>query len=300
LYDPDSEEDVAMAVDGADLVLVHEWTAPPVISALSRMKKGSARFVLLFHDTHHRSLSRTREMEAFDLSGFDGVLAFGDVIRSWYDRRGWSGRTWTWHEAADTTVFYPRSAGDARGGVVWIGNWGDDERNAELTTYLMEPVQRLRLAGSVYGVRYPAEAVTALTRAGLRFHGRAPNHHVPAIYARHAVTVHVPRRPYTTALPGIPTIRVFEALACGIPLVSAPWQDVEGLFTAGEDFLMAHSGDEMRRNLRDLTNDRDYAAGLAVRGLRTIRERHTCAHRVDELMGVVASLGASAERSHAI
>ena len=37
------------------------------------------------------------------------------------------------------------------------------------------------------------------------------------------------------ALPGIPTIRVFEALACGIPLVSAPWQDEEGLFRPGEE-----------------------------------------------------------------
>ena len=35
---------------------------------------------------------------------------------------------------------------------------------------------------------------------------------------RFKATVHVPRRPYVKALPGIPTIRVFEALACGIPL----------------------------------------------------------------------------------
>jgi spore maturation protein CgeB len=45
------------------------------------------------------------------------------------------------------------------------------------------------------------------------------------------------------ALPGIPTIRVFEALACGIPLVSAPWDDAEGLFRPGEDFLVARDGD---------------------------------------------------------
>ena len=40
------------------------------------------------------------------------------------------------------------------------------------------------------------------------------------MFARYRVTVHVPRRPYVAALPGIPTIRPFEALACGIPLVS--------------------------------------------------------------------------------
>ena len=49
--------------------------------------------------------------------------------------------------------------------------------------------------------------------------------------------MHVPRGPYAEALPGIPTIRVFEALACGIPLVSAPWDDCEGLFQPGRDYL---------------------------------------------------------------
>lgn len=52
-------------------------------------------------------------------------------------------------------------------------------------------------------------------------------------FAQFKVTIHVPRRPYTQALPGIPTIRLFEALACGIPLIGAPWDDVEGLFTPG-------------------------------------------------------------------
>ena len=63
------------------------------------------------------------------------------------------------------------------------------------------------------------------------------------------MTVHVPRRPYATALPGVPTIRIFEALACGIPLVSAPWSDCENLFTPGEDFLFASNGKEMRKHL---------------------------------------------------
>jgi spore maturation protein CgeB len=87
-------------------------------------------------------------------------------------------------------------------------------------------------------------------------------------------------------LPGIPTIRVFEALACGIPLVSAPWHDAEGLFSPGEDFLVARDGDEMRRHLEALLADPDRAAALAERGRRTVLARHTCAHRVDELLAI--------------
>jgi spore maturation protein CgeB len=92
-------------------------------------------------------------------------------------------------------------------------------------------------------------------------------------------------------LPGIPTIRVFEALACGIPLVSAPWSDAEGLFSPGDDFLVARNGAEMRRHLHDVLNDPDLARSLASRGLQTIRERHTCAHRVDELLAICAEIG---------
>jgi spore maturation protein CgeB len=93
------------------------------------------------------------------------------------------------------------------------------------------------------------------------------------------------------ALPGIPTIRPFEALACGIPLVSAPWDDVEGLFTPGEDFLVAKSGREMQRHLDDVLHDPALAASLREHGLATVRARHTCGNRVDELLAICGELG---------
>jgi spore maturation protein CgeB len=96
----------------------------------------------------------------------------------------------------------------------------------------------------------------------------------------------VPRRPYVEALPGIPTIRVFEALACGIPLVCSPWDDAENLFTPGKDYLVARNGREMTRQLRDLLNDGETASHLSIHGLKAIRARHTCAHRVDELLAI--------------
>jgi spore maturation protein CgeB len=114
------------------------------------------------------------------------------------------------------------------------------------------------------------------------------------VFARHFATVHVPRRFYATLLPGIPTIRVFEALACGIPLASAPWEDTEGLFRPGEDFLVAKDGAEMERHLRALAHDADLRRALAANGLATVRSRHSCAQRADELLIVLARLGAGA------
>ena len=286
--------DPAALVDGADLVIVHEWNDPAFVAAIGRLRANGARFRLLFHDTHHRAVSDPDAMRRYDLSGFDGVLAFGATLAEVYRGWGWGARVFVWHEAADIRLFRPPSHEHPRSGAVWIGNWGDGERSAELESFLLAPTAALGLALDVHGVRYPAEARAMLFRFGARYHGWVANHRAPEIFASHILTMHVPRRFYATVLPGIPTIRVFEALACGIPLVSAPWDDVEHLFTPGADYLVARDGAEMQRQLSALMHDGTLRASLAAHGLATIASRHTCAHRVDELLGIVRRFGAAA------
>jgi spore maturation protein CgeB len=292
--------DPAELVDGADVVIVHEWNDHGLVAALGALRQRGARFTLLFHDTHHRAVSAPEEMRAYDLSGYDGVLAFGEALSRVYRDWGWGDRVWTWHEAADIRRFFP-VAGE-RAGLVWIGNWGDGERTAEIENFLLAPARDAGLPLDIYGVRYPAEGEAMLKRYGARYHGWAPNAGAPALFARALATVHVPRRYYTTILPGIPTIRVFEALACGIPLVSAPWDDAEGLFSPGEDFLFAPDRAAMTQTLAALRDDADLRTRLAQSGRETILARHTCAHRVDELIAILGEIGApslSAARSTA-
>jgi spore maturation protein CgeB len=293
------EADLAPFVEGADLVIVHEWNSPRVVAALGRMRRDGGDFQLLFHDTHHRAVSAPHEMRAYDLDAYDGVLAFGAALAEVYRRWDWGGRVWTWHEAADVRRFHPSAEDSERAGLVWIGNWGDGERTAELESFLLRPAREVGLPLDIHGVRYPRAAREMLDRYGAAYHGWAANAAAPGIFARHLATVHVPRRYYAEALPGIPTIRVFEALACGIPLVSAPWRDAENLFTPGEDYLVARSGAEMTRHLAALRDDAGLRADLAEHGLATIRARHTCAHRVDELLRIAASLGAPVELRNA-
>ena len=282
--------DLDRELDGADLVLVHEWNAHALVERIGRHRREAGDYRLLFHDTHHRSVTDAASMAAYRLDGYDGVLAFGEPVREIYVRRGWANRVWTWHEAADTRVFRPLPGNTKRGDLVWIGNWGDDERTAELYEFLMGPVQALGLSAEVFGVRYPPTAKQALRGAGIQYGGWLPNYRVPETYSRFRVTVHIPRRPYVEALPGIPTIRPFEAMACAIPLVSAPWNDVEGLFETGTDYLVARNGEEMRLQLRRLLNEPAMARELAESGYRRILARHTCAHRVDELMRICTEI----------
>lgn len=282
--------DIDAAVDGADVVVVHEWNEPWLVAALGRARARGGRFRLLFHDTHHRAVSDPAGLDAFELDAYDGVLAFGEAIREIYAARGWSGRVWTWHEAADTDLFRPIPDAEQAGDLVWIGNWGDDERGHELREFLIEPVADLRVHARVHGVRYPTLALEELRSAGIRYAGWVANAEVPDVFARHRVTVHVPRRYYAERLPGIPTIRVFEALACGVPLVSAPWRDSEGLFRAGTDFLFARDGAEMKRRLSELLADPDLRESLSRHGRETILQRHTCDHRARELVGICEAL----------
>src|SRR5690606_18963895 len=111
--------------------------------------------------------------------------AFGRVLRDLYLQRGWTQRCWTWHEAADTRIFRPIADEPRQGDLVWVGNWGDDERTAELHEFLLDPVKALGLVAQVHGVRYPAEAQAALKAAGITYGGWLANYQAPRLFARY-------------------------------------------------------------------------------------------------------------------
>jgi spore maturation protein CgeB len=288
--------DLEQALDGVELVLVHEWNDPELVRQIGHLRRNGGRFCLLFHDTHHRMVTDPSSMRAYDLSAFDGILAFGKVLADLYEQSGWRGKVFVWHEAVDPRVFRP-IPGPHEGDLVFVGNWGDDERTAELEEFLLEPARALGLRTRVHGVRYPASGLSALAAAAVEYGDWIPNFRVPHVFGRFKLTVHIPRSPYVRALPGIPTIRPFEALACGIPLVCSSWDDSEGLFQTGRDFLMASTGSAMKEHMRMLLADPAAASELAAHGRRTVLARHTCAHRVDELLRIVDALRWSRSQS---
>lgn len=285
-------------LEGTDLIIVHEWNDHDLVARLGAYRKSKQNCRILFHDTHHRSVTDPQSMSVYDLGNYDGVLAFGEVVKQIYEKNSWVERAYVWHEAADTRVFRPVSSNSLSGDMVWIGNWGDEERSAELKEFLFDPVKELGLNCRIHGVRYPSGALGELQKSGIKYGGWIPNYRVPVLFSRFRLTVHIPRRPYVEKLAGIPTIRPFEALACGIPLICSPWQDSEGLFTPGEDFLMAADGKEMTEYIRMVLYDRDFAGRMARKGRDTVLRRHTCAHRVDELFDICRDLGIMSDRCH--
>jgi spore maturation protein CgeB len=82
-------------------------------------------------------------------------------------------------------------------------------------------------------------------------------------------------------------------------MISSPWHDEENLFSPGRDFLVARNGEQMTELLRELLADEKKRERIAQHGLSTIRQRHTCAHRVEELLDIYHQLKPAAESREA-
>jgi spore maturation protein CgeB len=295
--------DLDAALADADVVIAHEWNDPALLRRLGEHRAQTRSYKLLFHDAPHRSLQQPLEARSRALSRYDGVLASSDGLRRMYETRGWAANVWTWRDAVDTRIFRPsRATGASSQGqghpvrsldLIWIGTWGSAERASELDEFLIEPVRALGLRARFYGARYPQEALNTLRAAGIDYGGWIPDFSIPAALAAARFAVNVPRRMRADGLPHTPAIRVLEALACAVPVVTAPWDECEQMFTPDVDLLVAHDGSDMERRMVALHSDPEFARFIGANGYQTVVSRHTCEHRVQELLAICHELGAA-------
>ena len=78
-----------------------------------------------------------------------------------------------------------------------------------------------------------------------------------------------------------PSVRLFEAAACGVPIISDWWDGLDTLFTPGKEILVARSPDDTLRYLRETSEEDRKAIGRRAR--RRVLAEHTAAHRAAEL-----------------
>ena len=275
--------DLDVALQDADIVLVNQSADAVIIDAVGRKRAGGANFRAFFHDTHYEI------SDALDLSAYDAILTISDSLRDAWLRHG-ARNVYTWHEAADVRILRPlreRTQTNAlmKRDLVWVGDWRRGLAHfPELETMVFEPIKQLGLDADIYGVGYPQHVLDDLALHDVRCRGWAATYDMSEIFSQFYLTVNIPRGPT------IPTLRMYEAMACGIPLISLPWDDTDGLFTRGKDYLVVDDQQDMIRRLRDLLSDFEMADALAHHARDTILEKHTCAHRVDELMKIYLAL----------
>jgi spore maturation protein CgeB len=270
-----------------DVAIVHEWNDARVVRLVGTLSRELG-VRALFHDTHYRVVLDDEWRAQLGLDQFEGIVAYSPSVAERYRSLGFQNVS-VLHEAADTTVYAPLDLPKTTD-VVFVGNYGDGDRSDELEDFVFGPRLSLpTLSYAVYGVRYPESVITRFNNGlDINYRGWLPNVEVPAVYSAARVVLHVPRRQYVELLPGTPTIRVFEALATGACLISLPWQDTEGLFSAGVDYAVAHSPAEMRDLIAWLCADDAARESFGKHGRETILARHTCDHRADQLLELVA------------
>jgi len=170
----------------------------------------------------------------------------------------------------------------------YLGTYSDDRQPA-LDTLLLEPARQWRRgAFAVVGALYPDDIVWPPNV--YRETHISPREHA-AFYARQCLTLNITREEMKKR--GFsPSVRLFEAGACGAAIVSDWWVGLSELFVPGREVLISESADQTLRYLRDQPKSRLAEIGLAAR--RRILAEHTAEHRAIQLENYLKEIDANA------
>jgi spore maturation protein CgeB len=185
--------------------------------------------------------------------------------------------------SVDPTLYYPEPA-PSRWDLGYMGTYSED-RQPGLDRLLVEPARtwpegRFVIAGPQYPktIRWP--------RNVRRIQHLPPQRHRRFYNAQH-FTLNLTRADMVTA--GFsPSVRLFEAAACGTPIISDHWDGIESVFEPGREILVARSSREVLEWVRDLPESERREIGR--RAFDRVLAQHTAAHRAAELEGYALEL----------
>jgi spore maturation protein CgeB len=178
--------------------------------------------------------------------------------------------------SADLDLYRPQPA-EAKWTLGYLGTFSED-RQPQLEKLLLRTARELAnsqfvVAGSKYPdrLRWPAnvERIQHLT----------PHDH-PRFYAQQRFTLNVTRSDMRS-LGFSPSVRLFEAAACGTPIISDRWPGIETIFAPSSEILLAANAGEVIGILSEMPEDR--RRSTAERARQRILRDHTPAHRARQL-----------------
>jgi len=179
---------------------------------------------------------------------------------------------------------YPRARDQRRWDLGYLGTYSDD-RQPQVEALLIAPARRARdrdfvVAGPGYpdSIRWPPNVA--------RRQYLPPAQH-PAFYGAQRFTLNITRAHMRRA-GWSPSVRLFEAAACGVPVISDRWPGIEEIFTPGEEILVADSADDVLLFLERLTDAE--AAAIGARARKRVLREHTAARRVEQLEKLVQAV----------
>jgi spore maturation protein CgeB len=159
----------------------------------------------------------------------------------------------------------------------YLGTYSAD-RQPKLQRLLVDVARRApELNFCIAGPQYPADLDWPANVE--RLEHVCPGDH-PAFYAASRFTLNVTRSDMIAA-GWSPSVRLFEAGACGVPIISDAWEGLDAFFHPGRDILLAEEARDVLRVLRHTSEAERRALGAA--GRRRILGAHTADHRAEEL-----------------
>ncbi|MFT3917276.1 MAG: glycosyltransferase [Anaeromyxobacteraceae bacterium] len=282
------------AIRQADLVVVGSYVQEGV--AVGRLVQELARGVTAFYDIDTPVTLAALErgdcayLSAALVPGYDLYLSFtgGPALARLEGRLG-APRARALYCSADPELHRP-SAAPPRYDLGYLGTYGADRQPA-LDALLCEPARRRPgLACVVAGAQYPPSIAWPANVA--RVEHLPPAEHA-AFYASQRFTLNVTRADMVRA-GWSPSVRLFEAAACGVPVISDPWPGLSSVFAPGRELLVAHGAADVIEVLDTMPEEARRALGERAR--RRVLAEHTAAHRAEALEGYVAEARAPGRR----
>ena len=283
------------AIEHADLVVLGSYV--PDGASVADFVLRTARGCTAFYDIDTPvTLAALRRGESSYLNraqipGFDLYLSFtgGPTLRT-LERLFGARRARPLYCSVDPELYQPDLTAGADHDCGYLGTYSED-RQETVERLLLEPARRWPAGRFVIaGPQYPASM--SLPANVARITHLAPSRH-RGFYNRMRFTLNVTRRDMILAGYS-PSVRLFEAAACGTPVISDEWPGLPEFFTPGEEILIARSADESLGYLRGLPEAERRAIGERARA--RILQRHTSAHRARELEQYAAEVQAGMPR----
>jgi Uncharacterized protein conserved in bacteria len=280
----DSVEDLARyrsEVASADAVIVGSYVPEGV--AVGRWVQRTAGGVVAFYDIDTPVTLAKLERGDYEylapdlISEYDIYLSFtGGPTLDHLMRRYGSPAARALHCSVDPEA-YPVLDGPIRWDLSYLGTYSLD-RQPTLEELLLEPARRApQLRFVVAGPQYPADI--AWPENVTRIEHVSPQEH-PAFYAQSRFTLNVTRSDMIRA--GFsPSVRLFEAAACQIPIISDHWDGIETFFTPGKEIALAENADQVIEILEQWPEKQVMRLGSAAR--ERVLGEHTAAHRASTL-----------------
>jgi spore maturation protein CgeB len=274
----------------ADAVIVGSFTPEGV--EVGRWVQATATGVVAFYDIDTPvTLARLAAGEADYvcaqlIADYDLYLSFtgGPTLDVLQHRYG-SPAARALYCSVDADVYQPLGA-ETRWDLSYLGTYSPD-RQPTLERLLIDVARRAPdLRFCIAGPQYPADIDWPANVE--RLEHVPPDEH-PRFYAASRYTLNVTRADMIAAGYS-PSVRLFEAAACGAPIISDTWEGLDILLAPGREILLAEDSGTVLSLLRDLPESARRAIGRA--GRRRILAGHTATHRAAELEELLRAAGA--------